>query len=193
RAMSIYETIDKPEGHFDRSVTLVGLGKVARDRGDLDAAEALMREGFEIRVKTITDKHSFTQLARIDWAEVLRRQGRLDEARTEFEGALAMLQSNGNGEHPTAAQALTGLAQIELAESRLDEAEHALERAIEMTAESIGRDHLDNVDRRLLLADVFAARDDDANAASMRAPNRAARAEIMTEWHAALAANPVEL
>ncbi|MEO0365568.1 MAG: tetratricopeptide repeat protein [Pseudomonadota bacterium] len=193
RAMSIYETIDKPEGHFDRSVTLVGLGKVARDRGDLDAAEALMREGFEIRVKTITDKHSFTQLARIDWAEVLRRQGRLDEARTEFEGALAMLQSNGNGEHPTAAQALTGLAQIELSESRFDEAEHALARAIEMTAESIGRDHLDNVDRQLLLADVLTAQGDDANALPIRATNRAARAEIMAEWRAALAANPVEL
>ncbi|MEN7343849.1 MAG: serine/threonine-protein kinase, partial [Pseudomonadota bacterium] len=110
KATAIYTEINKPEGHFDRSVTLVGHGKVSRDRGDLDAAESQMRAGLVIREKTIGVENTFTQLARIDLADVLRRQGKLDEARSEFEQALSVMRATGNGEHPTAAQALTGLA-----------------------------------------------------------------------------------
>lgn len=187
RAQDIYQAIDKPAGHFDRSVTLVGLGKVARDRGDVDTAEQLMREGLVIREQTIGADNTFTQLARVDLADVLRRADKLAEARSEFETALEIMRANQSGEHPTAAQALTGLAQVELAESRWDAAERLLTQAIEMTAESIGRNHLDNVDRQLLLADVIDARGDAAGAAALRAENTEARATIMTEWQAVLA------
>ncbi|MFK8054204.1 MAG: tetratricopeptide repeat protein [Woeseiaceae bacterium] len=186
KAMSIYQEIDKPEGHFDRSVTLVGLGKVARDRGDLDAAEQLMREGTEIREKTIGEQNTFTQLARIDLADVLRRANRLADARTEFETALQVMRSTGDGEHPTAAQALTGLAQVELAESNFDAAAAMLEQAIEMTANSIGRGHLDNVDRQLLIADVLAARGETSRAEALRNTNLELRTAIVTQWQAAL-------
>ncbi|MEM7765256.1 MAG: serine/threonine-protein kinase [Pseudomonadota bacterium] len=186
KATAIYTEINKPEGHFDRSVTLVGHGKVSRDRGDLDAAESQMRAGLMIREKTIGVENTFTQLARVDLADVLRRRGKLDEARSEFEQALSVMRSTGDGEHPTAAQALTGLAQVELAESSFSEAIQMLERAIEMTAESIGVDHLDNVDRRLLLADVFEQMGDSTQAELLRVENKPARDDIMARWNSAL-------
>lgn len=189
-ATTIYAEIEKPKEHFDRSVTLVGLGKVARDQGDLARAESLMRQGLDIREKTISKQHTFTQLARVDLAEVLRRAGNLNDARREFETALDTMRTTGDGEHPTAAQALTGLAQIELSESRLDIAEQLLQQAIDMTAGSIGMDHLENVDRRLILADVLAARGDSAAAESLREENLAARAKIMTEWQTSLESAP---
>ncbi|MEO0575264.1 MAG: tetratricopeptide repeat protein [Pseudomonadota bacterium] len=187
RATAIYEAIDKPRGHFDRSVTLVGLGKVMRDRGDLDTAQRLMREGLDIREKTIGEQNTFTQLARVDLADVLRRADKLAAARDEFEAALAVMRASGDGEHPTAAQALTGLAEVELAVSDYDAAIRMLEQAIEMTAASIGRDHLDNVDRRLLLADALDARGDTARAAALRNENLTARKDIMARWQEALA------
>ena len=152
RAMEIYEIIDKPKGHFDLSVTLVGLGKVARDRGDLVSAETLMRQGLDIRIDTISEAHSFTQLARIDLADVIRSRGRLDDARATFNEAIANLENNGDAEHPHVAQAMTGLAKISIVEGNPREAIALLERSIAMTEAAIGREHLDNVNRRLLLA-----------------------------------------
>ncbi|MEL6227123.1 MAG: tetratricopeptide repeat protein, partial [Pseudomonadota bacterium] len=186
QAMAIYAEIEKPQGHFDRSVTLVGLGKVARDRGDLANAESLMREGLDIRERTIGEEHTFTQLARVDLADVLRRAGTFEEAREAFETALKVMSGSGDGEHPTAAQALTGLAQIELAESRFERAEQLLQQAIDMTAESIGTDHLDNVERRLILADVLSAHGDSAAAQTLRDENLEIRATILAEWQEAL-------
>ncbi|MEO1204575.1 MAG: tetratricopeptide repeat protein, partial [Pseudomonadota bacterium] len=188
RAMEIYEIIEKPKGHFDLSVTLVGLGKVARDRGDLASAEDLMRRGLAIRIDTIREAHSFTQLARVDLADVIRRRGRLDEARATFDEAIANLESNGDGEHPTVAQALTGLAEIEIAENDPDEAIQLLERAIAMTEGSIGRDHLDNVQRRLLIADALELRGDPDAAAVLREPAVAQREDILADWNEAIAA-----
>ena len=186
RAMNIYDSIDKPAGHFDRSVTLVGLGKVARDRGELGTAERLMQEGLTIRENTIGVKNAFTQLNRIDLADVWYRQGRNADARDAFNQALEVLEANGHGDHPTAAQALTGLARIALAEGRYDEAMRLLERSIEMTEPSIGRDHLDNVDRQLLLADALDQSGDSQRAGDLRTAARAKRDDIMRRWRASL-------
>ncbi|MEO1595808.1 MAG: serine/threonine-protein kinase [Pseudomonadota bacterium] len=186
RALNIYESIGKPEGHFDRSVTLVGLGKVARDRGDLDTAEQLMREGLAIRENTIGATNTFTQLNRIDLADVLYRQGRNADARVAFNQALDVLEANGDGDHPTAAQALTGLARIALADGRYDEAMQLLERSIEMTEPAIGLDHLDNVDRQLLLAEALDQSGDGRRAGDMRSAARAKRDDIMSRWRSSL-------
>ncbi|MEM6819110.1 MAG: serine/threonine-protein kinase [Pseudomonadota bacterium] len=186
RAMSIYETNEKPEGHFDRSVTLVGLGKVARDRGDLATAEELMKEGLRIRESTIGVDNTFTQLARIDLAHVFFRQGRLTDARTEFDAALAILEKKGQSNHPTAAQALTGLARVALAEGDYGVANDLLARSIEMTQTSIGRDHLDNLDRRLLIADAIEGAGDPDRAKQIRASATAQREAIMNDWLASL-------
>ncbi|MEM6809214.1 MAG: serine/threonine-protein kinase [Pseudomonadota bacterium] len=187
RAMAIYETNGKPAGHFDRSVTLVGLGKVARNRGDLDTAADLMQQGLTIRENTIGVEHTFTQLARIDLADVFFRQGRIKEARGAFEQALEVLEKNGDSEHPTAAQSLTGIARVALAEGDSDAAIELLERAIAMTEGSIGPDHLDNVDRRLLLADAIEQRGDRDRADAVRVLASATRTGIMADWHAAVA------
>lgn len=186
RAQEIYAQIDKPAGHFDRSVTLVGLGKVARDRGDLEGAERLMRQALAIREDQIGKLHTFTQLAHIDLADVMLRQGRLADARAAFEEALDILEANDAGEHPTAAQALTGLGEVAFADGRPGEAIERLQQAVAMTEASIGREHLDNVNRRLLLADAFERRGDTQQAAELRGPARAARAAILADWNAAL-------
>lgn len=187
RALEIYTLNDKPAGHFDRSVTLAGLGKVARDRSELDAAEDLLRQALDIRSDQIGEEHTFTQLARIDLADVILRQGRLADARAAFEEALEILGANGAGKHPTAAQAMTGLAQVALQESKPADAIQKLEQAINTTEASIGRDHLDNVNRRLLLADALELGGDPEQAAALRAPAKATRERIMAEWSAALA------
>ena len=187
RAQDIYARIDKPAGHFDRSVTLAGLGKVARDRGNLKGAESLLQQALAIREDQIGKAHAFTQLAHIDLADVVLRQGRLADARAAFEEALDILRANGAGEHPTAAQALTGLGQVVLAEGRSADAIEFLEQAITMTEASIGRDHLDNVNRRLLLADAYEAVGDTERAAALRAPANAARAGILANWNEGLA------
>lgn len=189
RATDIYTQIDKPVGHFDRSVTLVGHGKVARDRGDLDEAQSLMQRALTIREDTIGKTHTFTQLSRIDLADVLRRQDRLADARVAFDLALTTLQANGDDKHPTTAQALTGLAQVELAEGRHGKARQLLEQSIDMTKESIGIDHMDNVDRRILLADAMAQEGDAETADVLRAAAKATRDMIMADWTTALAEN----
>ncbi|MDH5618231.1 MAG: tetratricopeptide repeat protein [Gammaproteobacteria bacterium] len=186
RAQDIYARIDKPAGHFDRSVTLVGLGKVARDRGDLEGAESLMQQALTIREDQIGKDHAFTQLAHIDLADVILRQGRPADARAAFEEALDILRTNDAGEHPTAAQALTGLGQVALAEGTAADAIEFLEQAIAMTETSIGRDHLDNVNRRLLLADAFEQGGDPHRATSIRGPANAARDRITADWNEAL-------
>lgn len=187
RALEIYTLNDKPAGHFDRSVTLAGLGKVARDRGELDKAEGLLRQALDIRSDQIGEEHTFTQLTRIDLADVILRQGRLADARATFEEALGILRENDAGEHPTAAQALTGQAEVALQEGKPADAIRLLERAINMTEASIGRDHLDNVNRRLLIADALELGGDPEQAAALRAPANATRERIMAEWRAALA------
>ncbi len=188
RAMEIYAAIDKPAGHFDRSVTLVGLGKVARDRGELETAEALMQRGLDIRSDQISETNTFTQLARIDLADVILRQGRIADARATFEQALEVLRGNGAGEHPTAAQGLTGLAEVAMAEGDPADAIRLLEQAITITEASIGRDHLDNVKRRLLLADAYELAGDAEQATALRGPAIELRDNIMAEWNAVLAA-----
>tara|TARA_R110002096_G_scaffold148274_2_gene308847 strand:- start:2825 stop:5626 length:2802 start_codon:yes stop_codon:yes gene_type:complete len=187
-AMEIYAAIDKPAGHFDRSVTLVGLGKVARDRGNLDTAEDLMQQGLKIREDTISETNAFTQLARVDLADVILRRGRIEDARAAFEQALDILRANGAGEHPTTAQALTGLAEVAMAEGKPADAIELLQQAIAMTETSIGRDHLDNVKRRMLLADAYALDGDKEQANALRVPARALRERIMAEWHVAITA-----
>ena len=188
RAMEIYEINDKPMDHFDVSVTLVGLGKVARDRGDLATAEDLMSEGLKIRINTIREAHSFTQLARVDLADVMLRRGRTDDARAAFDLALANLESTGDSQHPTAAQALTGLAEVEIAEGNAGVAIELLEQAIAMSEGSIGRDHLDNLNRRLLIANALELRGDSEEAEQIRVSAESLRAGIMAEWNAAIAA-----
>ena len=187
RASKIYTEIGKAEIHLDRSVTLIGHGKVARDRDDLVEAERLMQKAATMREKTSSKENTFTQLAYIDLADVLRRLGRLDDARSTFDAALSVLNDIGDSEHPTAAQALTGLARIELAEGRTIEAQQLLERAVAMTKESIGIDHLDNIDRRLLIADAIEKNGDAKAAEEMRSVAAAKRSNIMAEWAKALA------
>ncbi len=192
RASKIHTEIGKAEIHMDRSVTLIGHGKVARNRGDLVEAERLMQKAATMREKTSSKENTFTQLAYIDLADVLRRLGRLDDARSTFDAALSVLNDIGDSEHPTAAQALTGLAQIELAEGKPEEAQPLLERAVAMTKDSIGVDHLDNVDRRLLIADAIEQSGDSKAAEELRLVAASKRRNIMAEWAIALAEGSVD-
>lgn len=146
-----------------------------------------MRQGLDIRIDTISEAHSFTQLARIDLADVIRSRGRLGDARATFNEAIANLENNGDAGHPHVAQALTGLAQISIVEGNPREAIALLERSIAMTEASIGRDHLDNVNRRLLLAEALQLSGDTEQAAAVRVPAEARRAEIMADWNQAIA------
>ncbi|MEL7186515.1 MAG: tetratricopeptide repeat protein [Pseudomonadota bacterium] len=187
RAMDIYEINEKPAGHFDRSVTLVGLGKVARARNSLETAEQMMRRGVEIRELTIGASHTFTQLARVDLAETIYQRGRLNDAKVLFEDALNVLDSNGDSEHPTAAQALTGLARVALDEAQPELAIQRLEQAIDMTRASIGDDHLDNVNRRLLLADALAQQGNSELAEATRLAATRVRDDITRRWQTAVA------
>lgn len=183
RVMEIYTQNDKPADHLDRSFMLIGLGKVARDRNNLEEAEKLMRQGLAIRIATISEKHSNTQLARVDLAEVLRRQDRIADARSSLDTAIKSLRDSGNENHPVTAQALTVYAQIELAEGQLKAATRHLEQAISITKDSLGLEHLDNVDRRLLLAEVLQRQGDEEASSNLRAEALAVRADIMANWN----------
>ena len=63
-----------------------------------------------------------------------------------------------------------------------------LEQAIAMSEGSIGRDHLDNLNRRLLIANALELRGDSEEAEQIRVSAESLRAGIMAEWNAAIAA-----
>jgi len=189
RAMAIYESIGAdPEGP-EQAAALIGLAKVARARGDLQAAEAHLERAVRIRSTQMGEAAVPTQAARITLADLYLKMDRRDDARSALATVLDEMRRQGDDQHPVYAKALTLLARIELADGNGDMAIDELESAIELTAPKIGSDHLDNVDRRLLLADalLLAGRTDEAR--DLRARASARRAQIDSEWQAALGAS----
>ncbi|WP_456448867.1 tetratricopeptide repeat protein, partial [Thiolapillus sp.] len=89
-----------PAKHLYLSYSLIGLARTLRAMGDLPQAEALAREGLEIRLAKLPQDHWLVGEAHLALAEVLLEQQKtLQEAADHAKTALRILQTSKGKNH----------------------------------------------------------------------------------------------
>jgi tetratricopeptide (TPR) repeat protein len=117
--------------------TLGNLATLKRDRGDLGAAEALLREALEIRRRTAGD-HPDTALSLGSLAVIVASKGDFDGALPLAEEAVAMRRRLAGPRNHEAARALANLGQIQQAKGDFAASELTLREALDQLREFFG-------------------------------------------------------
>jgi tetratricopeptide (TPR) repeat protein len=102
--------------------------------------------------------HFEVGVARTNLAATLHRQGRLDEAETEYRRGLAIREREGGPDHPELAPALANLAKLLSQTDRDHEAESLYRRALAITDEALTPEHPTRRACAHALAELVAAR-----------------------------------
>jgi eukaryotic-like serine/threonine-protein kinase len=105
RALAIREATVGPD-HADTGVSHMGLGTAYGHLGDYARADAHFRSSLLILRQSLGDAHPYVGLVRINLGSIAFTQERLEDARTEFEAAVASMAAVPN--HPFMAHARGG-------------------------------------------------------------------------------------
>jgi eukaryotic-like serine/threonine-protein kinase len=129
------------EDHPSRIEPIGGLAMIREAHGDMEGAEALIRESFRIHELGLGAGHPTTMAAAEGLAAFLGRRGRLAAADSIFRATLAARRTDFGDGSPGVAGALTGHASVLLAMGRHDEAAAALEESIRIRQRVYGAEH----------------------------------------------------
>ena len=110
-------------------------------KDELVAAEATAREAVDIYATTLPKLHPDRTYAQVQWGEVLRFQGRLDEAAALLKEALIATRTIYGEDNRRVADVLDSLAKIGLAQRNLGDAERFAQEAVDIQAKQEGADH----------------------------------------------------
>jgi len=120
-----------PRGPSDtRATTLFNLGEMAREMGDLDAAETYYRRAVDDWSAGLGRDHSFVARGLGAIAEVAASRGQLDRARDLYGQALAIRRKALGADHPLVGWTLVNMARVLGDSGRLDEALQHADRAL---------------------------------------------------------------
>ena len=143
---------------------MITMGSVFKKMGLYAEALPLLRRAEEIRLAELGVGHPDTIRAKLEIAELLFFQGKLDEAQTLLEEARRRgLESLGR-DHTETIAALADLAVVAHFSGRLDEAQALFREALAERTRVLGPDHLDTLETVNNLAALHAARGDLAGA-----------------------------
>ena len=126
---------DRKRGAEDAGVlahTLASLGAAYFYSGDLEAAEAPMREALNVRERTFGMHHALTAQSLNDLAGLLYQSGRYEEATSLYSQALPIHREIYGPEHPEVATITNNIGRSELVAGRVDEAEPLLRQSLAM-------------------------------------------------------------
>lgn len=148
---------DEAQVYFDESLALMQdlLGPRATEvanllvdkssafmwKDELLAAEKTAREAVDIYSTTLPKLHPDRTYAQVQWGEVLRYQGRLDEASVVMKEALISTRTIYGQDNRRVADVLDSLAKIGLAQHNLAEGERYAQEAVDIQARQEGADH----------------------------------------------------
>ncbi|MEM9555156.1 MAG: tetratricopeptide repeat protein [Acidobacteriota bacterium] len=120
-----------PEGdRLEIAQTQSLLGRVLRHRGDLDAAEGLLRAALGTYTEVLGSDHYLTQGARLELAVLTARRGEGTQAAAELSVLLAEREATHGREHAGVAQIASALGRVLYGEAQIDAADEAFSRAL---------------------------------------------------------------
>ncbi len=114
--------------NFGQSLANVALFRV--QRREFAGAETLLRQALGVFAKALGEKHWRLATVRLQLAEALRGQGRVEEGLAETERGLGVVEAALGREHPLRAALLVERARGQLAVGRAGEAEPLLREAL---------------------------------------------------------------
>ena len=117
------------------------LGQNIAARGDITAAEPLMRRALAIDERRFGPEHPDTADAINNLADLLAATGRFADAEPLMRRSLAIEERSNGPEHPSVAQDLSNLAQLLQDTDRLAEAEPLIRRALAIDQKAFGPEH----------------------------------------------------
>lgn len=116
----------------DYAVGLTNLGLLERRFGNLDAAEALMRESLQLSLSIHDESHPTVAASMQLLGRTLAERGKTDEAEPLLQRAQATLQQAYGPDHPLSIAVLTTLGALELERRNYPEAAAKLQRAADI-------------------------------------------------------------
>ncbi len=117
------------------------LGLIARQRGDLEKGEQLLKEA--LALDPAKHGQEIEKLATINnLASLLQDQGRYQEAESYFRQALEAKRRLLGPNHPSLGRAANNLALLLMEQQQYDEAEPLLEEALAVSRKCFGEEHL---------------------------------------------------
>jgi tetratricopeptide (TPR) repeat protein/predicted Ser/Thr protein kinase len=116
RALAIQES-KLGKTHRDVGLSVLNLGHLATEQGDLDRAVAMFERG-RVVFAGLNPKHPLLAHVDIGLGDVARKRGDLQQARTHYQGALALREEVQGPDHPEVGQValLLGTALLDLGE-----------------------------------------------------------------------------
>jgi tetratricopeptide (TPR) repeat protein len=142
QALKIGEAHLGPD-HPDVTSTLMNLGTVIYDLGDLSAARATLQRALTLQQARLGGDHPDVAYSLHNLGLVLRDLGDLAEARAAHERALAIREAQLGPDHPQVAQSLNSLGGVLTDLGDLPAARTAIERGLRIRVARLGPDHPD--------------------------------------------------
>jgi tetratricopeptide (TPR) repeat protein len=139
---------------------------MALERGNLDRAAQAFRQAVELLRPYEAKERMLMARSNADFARVLFRQKRYDEAEPLARWALAVRESIPGTRSEALIQNLVLLAQIHRAQRRYSEAQSQLERAVAVQVKAVGAGHSDIAPTLEELAELYAEQGHLAEAAT---------------------------
>ena len=128
-----------------------------RRRGDLLGAERYLTNCVTVRIRDYGESAVWTIESIIELGWLRADQGRLNEARSHFQRALALAKVEVSEDHPIALNAAHGLGVVALKEQQFQDAEPLLLAAFNGKLKVHGTDYPGTVDVRRDLAALYEA------------------------------------
>jgi Tfp pilus assembly protein PilF len=164
RAMAVTVTVYGHES-FAVAYALADLGDVARRKGDLPRARALLEESLRLYSHTMPADHYEVVAPLLYLGETLLDLHQPSQALEYLERALRISEQSKGPDHPIA-EILVGIASARAQLQELPEAQAAAERALALQRASLPADHYSLVRTLTVLGQVLAARDRQAEGRS---------------------------
>jgi tetratricopeptide (TPR) repeat protein len=140
RALAIREELFGPE-HPETVTSLLNLGNLLREQGDLSGARPYLERALAISEKALGPDDPDTATSLGNLGAVLRAQGDLASARTNYERSLAIREKALGPDHPDTAKSINNLAYVLKAQGDLVGARPYYERALTISEKALGASH----------------------------------------------------
>ena len=127
--------------HGETAVSFSDLASVLRLNGDLDGAEALLRQSLELSRKLRGEGHAITATTMHDAGVIAASKGDLSSSEALFRKAMETHRKALGENHPLVAVTLNSLSRVLRDQGRYDEAADALEAALHMARPALGSEH----------------------------------------------------
>ncbi|WP_250031068.1 FxSxx-COOH system tetratricopeptide repeat protein [Paractinoplanes maris] len=141
KAVTVLEQVLGPQAIETQAARMSLATDLAYQGGDLADAVDVAEEALDVYRHRLGASHPFTALCRINLAALLRRAGRLDEAKSQVTGALEALDERFPAVHPWKIAGRINLANILLCRNEGDEAHRVVVNASAVADEVLPQHH----------------------------------------------------